>query len=203
MVITDADNNRVAEAIRTVEAKTSAEIFCVVTPEVSNYRFVPFAWASVLALFVPLPLIQLTTWTATTVYVWQLSVFAAVALALSRRNIRFGIVPKRTRRARAHEAAVRQFRAQGLHQTAQRTGVMIFVALAERHAEIIADARINEAISPEAWEKPARTIESAIRQGQLADGLIAAVAQCGILLAERFPPGAVNQDELPNKVVEI
>jgi putative membrane protein len=203
MTLTEADNLRVAEAIRAAEAKTSAELFCVVTPEVSNYRFVPFGWASALALFVPFPLIQATTWSATTIYVWQLAVFAAVVVALSQRSVRFSLVPRRTRRGRAHELAMRQFRAQGLHQTAQRTGVMIFAALAERHVEIVADARIDEKITPEQWQPVIDTITAAIRAGQVGGGLVKAIGQCGELLAAPFPPGAINQDELPNKLVVL
>jgi putative membrane protein len=203
MTLTEADNLSTAEAIRAAEAKTSAELFCVVAPEVSNYRFVPFGWASALALFVPFPLIQATTWSATTIYIWQLAVFAAVAVGLSKRSIRFSLVPRRTRRARAHELAMRQFRAQGLHQTTQRTGVMIFVALAERHAEIVADARINEKIAPELWQPVIDTITAAVRAGQVTAGLGKAIAQAGDLLAAHFPPGAINQDELPNKLVVL
>lgn len=203
MVITDADSSRIAEAIRTAEARTSAEILCVVTPEASSYRFVPFGWASVLALFVPFPLIQMTSWSATTIYIWQLAIFAAVALALSRRGIRFGLVPGRTRRARAHALALRQFRALGLHQTAQRSGVMIFAALAERHAEIVADARVNEKIAPDAWAKPVEALTAALRAGRPADGFAAAIEQIAEILAQHFPPGAINHDELPNKLIVI
>jgi putative membrane protein len=42
-----------------------------------------------------------------------------------------------------------------------------------------------------------------IGQGRTADGFIAAIEQCGAVLAEHFPPGVLNPDELPNKLVEI
>jgi putative membrane protein len=42
-----------------------------------------------------------------------------------------------------------------------------------------------------------------MREGQTADGFIAAIEQCGAVLAEHFPPGVLNPDELPNRLVEI
>jgi putative membrane protein len=42
-----------------------------------------------------------------------------------------------------------------------------------------------------------------IKQGRAGDGFVAAIEQCGAVLAEHFPPGALNRDELPNKLVEI
>jgi putative membrane protein len=42
-----------------------------------------------------------------------------------------------------------------------------------------------------------------IKDGRAGDGFVAAVEQCGAVLAAHFPPGALNRDELPNKLVEI
>jgi putative membrane protein len=42
---------------------------------------------------------------------------------------------------------------------------------------------------------------AAIKDGRPADGFVAAVERCGALLAQHFPPGAINRDELPNKLV--
>lgn len=57
MMISDADKQRIIEAIREAERKTSGEIFCVVARKTSDYRLIPFALASGLSLLVPLPFI--------------------------------------------------------------------------------------------------------------------------------------------------
>ena len=113
----------------------------------SDYRLVPLAWAAALALVVPAPLIYLTLWPASVIYLVQLVVFIAAALALSLPAIRFHIVPRRTQHERAHAEAMRQFFAHGLHQTENRTGVLIFASLAERYAEIVADAGIHAKVT--------------------------------------------------------
>jgi putative membrane protein len=204
-MISDADRKHIADVIRAAEAKTSGEIFCVLAPRASHYRLVPIAWAAAVALLVPLPLIYFTAWPASVIYVLQLIGFIAAAIVLSRPALRFRIVPRRTKHDRAHVAAMRQFWAHGLHKTERRTGVLIFVSLAERYAEIVADAGINEKVAPEVWQDAVAALTAAIRHGRVADGFAAAIARCGMVLAEHFPlpPGTKNADELPDKLVEI
>lgn len=203
MLISEPDRARIVAAIQAAEAKTSGEIICVVARAASDYRLVPVAWASLIALMVPLPLVYLTSWSAAVVYVLQLVAFLAAAIGLSQPRIRFRIVPRRTRRDRAHVTAARQFFAQGIDQTERRTGVMIFVALAERYAEVIADAGIYQKVAPTVWDEAVAALTDALKDGRPGDGFVAAIETCTAVLAEHFPPGAVNRDELPNKLVEI
>src|SRR5262249_15896233 len=137
-MVTDADRARIADAIRAAEAKTTGEIFCVLAARSSHYGLVPIAWATALALLVPLPLLSLTSWPASVIYALQLAGFVGAAIVLSQPWLRYRIVPRRAKHDRAHAAAMRQFWAQRLHKTKARTGVLIFVSLAERYAEIIA-----------------------------------------------------------------
>jgi putative membrane protein len=204
-MISDADKTRIAGAIRAAETKTSGEIFCVLAQNAGNYRLVPIAWAAALALIVPLPLVMTTEWEAVTIYVIQLVAFTAAAIGLSRPGLRFLVVPRRMKRDRAHAAALRQFLAQGMHKTAARTGVLIFAAVAERYVEIIADGGINAKVTQEVWDGAVASLIAAIKDGRPADGYVAAIEQCGAVLAEHFPaaPGTVNADEIPDKLVEI
>lgn len=204
-MLSEADKARIADAIRSAEARTSGEIVCVLADSAGSYRLVPSAWAAVLALIVPLPLIHLTTWSATTIYVIQLLAFIGVAVGLSRQSIRLWLVPGRTKRERAHAAAVREFWAQGLHRTEGRTGVLIYAAVAERYVEIVADGAITMKATQDVWDNARSALVSAIRAARPADGFVAAIEQCGAVLATHFPaaPGALNPDELPNRLVEI
>ena len=204
-MISDADKAKINDAIRAAESKTSGELYCVLAQNAGSYRLVPVAWAAALALLVPWPLIASTTWSAMTVYVIQLVVFSAVAIGLSQPSIRFHIVPGRTKRERAHAAAMRQFWAHGMHKTQKRTGVLIFAAVAERYVEIIADAGINAKVSQDVWDAAIASLVSAIKAGRPGDGFVTAIEQCGAVLAQHFPvaPGSVNPDELPDRLVEI
>jgi putative membrane protein len=202
-MISDSEKTRVADAIRTAEAHTAGEIFCVIARHSSDYRLVPIAWAAAIALLAPLPLVGLTNWPAAVIYLCQLVVFIVVALALSHPKVRFQVVPRRAKHDRAHAEAMRQFFAQGLDKTEHRTGVLIFASTAERYAEIVADAGINEKVAPQIWGDAIDALTMAIKAGRPADGFVAAIERCGAVLAAHFPPGALKRDELPDKILEI
>ena len=202
-MIGEADKIRISEAIRVAESHTAGEIFCVIARHSSDYRLVPLTWAASTALFVPLPLIYLTSWSMAFIYLLQLSVFLTVALALSHPKLRFHIVPRQARHDRAHAEAMRQFFTRGLDKTEHRTGVLIFASTGERYAEIVADSGINEKVGKEIWDKAVNALVTAVKAGRPADGFVAAIEQCGAVLAENFPPGTLNRDELSNKLLEI
>ena len=202
-MISESDKTRIADAIRAAEADTAGEIFCVIARYSSDHRLVPIAWAAAIALLAPLPLLYLTKWPAAVIYLWQLVAFMVTALALSHPKVRFHVVPRRAKHDRAHTEALRQFLAQGLHKTEHRTGVLIFASTAERYAEIVADAGINEKVTPQVWDNAVNELVAAIKAGRPADGFVAAIAQCGAVLAAHFPPGALKRDELPDKLLEI
>jgi len=202
-MLSETETSRIAEAIRAAEQGTSGEIFCIVTEAVSGYRLVPFAWAAAFALLVPWPLVALTTWTATTVYLLQLFSFALVAVILSRPGLRYAIVPGRTKRALVASEAARQFRAKGLDATHGRSAVLIFAARKEGMAAVVADAGIGQKVGPEVWQPVRETVEAGLKDDRIADGLVAGISACGSILAARCPPSAVPRDEIPNRVVEI
>jgi putative membrane protein len=150
---------------------------------------VPIAYAAVIALAVPPPLIYITSWPAGIIYVIQLSAFILAALVLSIPPVRFRIVPKRRMWDRAHAGAMHQFVAQGIHHTEQHTGVLIFVSLAEQYAEIVADSGINAKIKPQAWATAVSPLISAIKDGRPADGLLTTLNLCSEQPAWDLPPG--------------
>ena len=202
-MIADSDKCRVTAAIRAAEQRTAGEIFCVIARHSSDYRLVPIAWAAAAALFAPLPLLALTNWSAPVVYLLQIIVFLLVAMALSHSRVRFRIVPRQAQHDRAHAEAMRQFYAQGIDKTEHRTGVLIFASAAERYVEIVADAGINDKVSPNVWDDAVHALVSAVKEGRPADGFVAAIERCGAVLAEHFPPGALKRDELTDKLLEI
>ena len=203
MILTDADRARIVDAIRLAEVRTSGEIYCVFTRASSAYRVFPIAWAAALALLVPLPLIYLTAWPALVIYALQLLTFLAALYLLSNDAVRYRIVPRQTKTARAHQEALRQFAAHGLQHTELRTGVLIFVSVAERYAEIVADAGIARKVAASVWDDVVNLLTLQIAAGRAADGFVATIEKCADELAQHFPPGAINRNELPNAIVEL
>jgi putative membrane protein len=195
------DRIRIRHAVAAAEARTSGEIFVVVAEESDDYRFIPLLWATIAALVVPLPLIGLTTIPASLIYLAQLAVFIVLAVVFSHPAVKPAIVPAMVKRNTARGVAVQQFLAHGLHTTEARTGVLIFVSLAERYAEIIADAGISAQVDNAVWKVSMVKLTDEIRAGRLADGLIVAIESTGAQLTRHFPRRANDRNELPNDLV--
>ena len=203
IVISDEDRKRVGDAIHAAEEHTSGEIVAVVTDASDDYHFIPLLWAAIAALLAPLPLIYLTQMPVLQIYAVQLCAFALLGAISQWWPIRFALVPGFVKRARAHRHAVDQFLAQNLHTTAKRTGVLIFVSLAEHFAEVIADEGIHARVPDGTWETVVDGLTQRIRDGDAADGLVWAVGECGELLSEHFPPGTADENELPDHLIVL
>ncbi|MGX5736807.1 TPM domain-containing protein [Bosea thiooxidans] len=197
----EADREAIAEAVRRAEARTAGEIVVVIERAASSYRNVPVVMALTLALFAPWPLLSLTAISAQRIFMIQLfcAVVLLAVLLWYGRGGRF--VPGFVKRPRAHAAALREFTARGLTRTSGRTGVLLYVALQERYAEIIADSGIDELVDPETWRGIIEPLLLAAREERLTEGLIAAVDAVGAVLAQHVPPVPDDIDELPNKVI--
>lgn len=195
------DRERVAGTIRDAEARTAGEIVVVVAARASAYRSVPLLYALLGALLTPWPLIWLTTVSASHIFLVQLVVALVMTVVLSWPRRSFALVPGFMKRARAREAAEREFLGRGLTRTRGRTGVLIYVAAAERYAEVVADSGIADRVSETIWRETIIALVEALREGRAADGLVAAVRRVGAVLAEHAPPRADDTDELPNKVI--
>ena len=117
--------------------------------------------------------------------------------------LRLALTPRSLRRQRAQQAAMEQFLAKGLHVTAARTGVLIFASVAERQVEVIADEGIYAKVEPKVWAEAVAALTKSLKAGRPGEGFEQAVRLCGAVLAEHFPPGADNPNELPDTLVEI
>lgn len=202
-MFSEGDEARIAEAIAKAERRTSGEIVAVIAAESSSYAYVPLLWAAVIALFLPWPLIFFTWMPVQVIYAIQLAVFLAVALIAYTRPLRYALVAPSVKRERAHRRAVEQFIAQNLHTTRGRTGVLIYVSVAERFAEVIADIEIYEKVPKATWQGIVDILTGEIRANRPVDGFVKAIEAAGEQLARHFPPGSADPDELPNHLIVL
>lgn len=200
-LFSDAECKRISKAIAEAESRTSGEIVAVVTQRSDDYFFIPFLWAALAALLVPLPAYFLTALPPQHIYVLQLLVFAAGGLLVMWPRSRIALVPGAVKRARAHRHGVEQFLAQNLHTTEGRTGVLIFVSMGEHFAEVIADKGIYDKVAPENWEGIVDALTGNIARDRAVDGFLLAIKECGMVLGEHFPPGKADENELPNHLI--
>jgi putative membrane protein len=203
------DHARVTTAIRSAEEKTAGEIYCVVARSSDSY-FHPAAFAlalAMLAISLVVAFLLEYWWYGLRMHVFVAAQLLALACALLVLllfpRLCIWLVPRRLKYRQAHANAAKQFLARNVHITTARTGVLLFVSLAERYAEVVADAGINQKVSQEAWDGVVRELIEGAHENHLANGFVAAIGTVGALLSEHFPVSAADINELDDHLVEI
>ena len=221
--LTDADRAKVAAAIAAAEANTAGEIVAVETPISDPYHDVALHWALV-------PLFAVLAWAAwrPTALVWwydflfggwspdptqsqllTLLMFCAALkftialLILKWMPLRLFLTPAATKHRRVRRRAVTIFQAAASGRTTGRTGILIYLSLAERRAEIIADEAILKVTDDHTWGEAMAALLAEIRDGRVGDGICAAIERVGAVLAEHFPRSTDDLNEIPDKLIEL
>ena len=203
MTISTQDRARIATAIRSAEAKTSGEIVCVLANSSSHTPALPVLFAAVTALALPWFLVALTEMTVHRILLAQILVFLALLMLLGLLQVRVALMPRKARRAIAHRAAMAQFAMRGIAHKKDRSGILIFVSLAERYARIIADDGIAARVPQAEWQAAIDALVAHMRDGRIADGFVTAIETCGKKLAQHFPRSASSTDVLPDRIYLI
>lgn len=222
-VLTPADHKLVSDAVSAAEANSAGEIVTIMTPRSDSYHDVALAWAA-LATFVALVALELGTgfylplvervlglwafeWAPRAVFSLALAVatmkFGAVYLLMRFTPLGLWLTPRRVRNARVRERALTCFRIGAESRTSGHTGVLIYLSLAEHRAEIIADAAIAAKVAPETWGHAMKAMLDPLRKGEIAQGMAAAVAEVGQVLALHFPRAQDDINELPDRLIEV
>ena len=203
MPVSRADHQKIASAIGAAEAGTSGEIVCVLARSSGDYGQIPLVWAAIAALALPWALMWGTQWTLVHILLAQVLVFAALWLVFSAPQISIRLVPRHIQRTAAHRSAMEQFMVRGVSRTRERTGVLIFVSLAERYARIVADDGIAAKLPQADWQAIVDALTVEMREGRIADGFTLAIAACGEILKAHFPARPDDSNELPDRLYVI
>lgn len=200
--LTQTQKDNIAEAIRKAESATSGEFVAVIAPASDNYPYIPLLWAALCALAVP-SIIMLLQVTTLSFVVLQAITFVICAVLFRWQPIKIKLIPTFTKHRRAQLAAREQFLLQGVHNTAQRNGILLYVSVAERYVEIVADKGVNDVVSDNTWDNLVEQFVNHVRSGQIETGFITAVEECGRILQKHFPISEKDINELPNHLVEL
>jgi putative membrane protein len=223
MQLNDADHDKVSAAIAAAEAQTNGEIVAVATPISDPYHDVALHWA-VAAMILVLAWAawcpnclqwwyDLLTrgWSAeptlgqllTLLMILAVLKFTAVLLILKWMPLRLALTPPPTKHRRVRRRAVAVFRAAAERRTVGRTGVLIYLSMAERRAEIVADEAILKVTDEHTWGEAMAALLEHVRDGRPGDGIVAAIERVGGVLAEHFPRSAGDSNEIPDKLIEL
>ncbi len=217
------DHARVSAAVRAAEGGTAGEIVTIVAEHSDRYADVAMWW-SVLAAILALAALAAASdfwlaqfalldngwshdWTLAEAFELALAVavlkFVAARLLMQWIPLRLLLTPAIVKARRVRARSIRYFKVGAERRTTGRTGVLIYLSLAERKAEIVADEAIHGKVADEVWGAAMAALIAEVREGRLADGMIAAIRDVGAILTEHFPRAADDQNELPDRLIEL
>lgn len=213
----------VTAAVAAAEAGTSGEIVTVLSDRSDGYTDVALLWAvamsfSAMALVTAFPdgatgLADrlLGRWS----HVWTpgelLTLVTGIGLAAFLvmwavqlwQPLKFALIPRPVKIARARDAAIRHFKVGADRRTHGRTGVLLYLSMREHRAEIVADEAIATRVDAEVWGKAMADMLAEIKIGHVAEGLAAGIRDVGEVLAEQFPRAADDVNELPDRLILV
>jgi putative membrane protein len=222
--LTQEDADLVTAAVSRAEKASDGEIVTIVAPRSDAYHDVGLHYAVLAMLLVPAGLAVVPQgwidWWAGLVLGWNaelsrplamlyifakmVAAFLIVRYALAWMPLRMALTPGRTKSRRVHRRAIELFRTGCELKTRGRTGVLLYLSLAEKRAEIVADKAIADQVTPEVWGDAMAALVEEVKAGRPGQGMALAVDAIGAVLAPILPPKhGDNPDELPNRLIVL
>ena len=99
------------------------------------------------------------------------------------------------------DRAVEVFTELRIWDTANNNGVLIYLLLADRDIEIVADRGLDTIVTAAEWRSVCEKIEAGCRAGKHVDAVISGIEQISTILARHFPPTGAKRNDLPNEPV--
>lgn len=198
------EQKKIEATVKTAEARTSGEIVPMLIDASYEYPRAELIGAGSLALGLGL---LVSWWIGGESIWWFLPVFL-VAFVLFQQlihrlpNLKRRLIHPQEMTEEVLEKALVSFLEQGLHETRDRTGILILISLFEQRVQVLADSGINAKVPEHTWDEIVYTITAGLKSGQACEALCQAVNRCGELLEEHFPIKADDSNELPNLIID-
>jgi putative membrane protein len=194
---TEAELNRIKEAVKNAEKKISGEIVPVIVEKSGDYSSANYKAAVLASSFAFVIMIILDRYVirdANLLFfydpVFIFIVVAVVGLLASfipniSEPIKRRLITKDELAFNSRQRAETLFLEEEVFNTRQRTGIMIFISFFEHEVIVMADKGINKVVEQKQWDKMVAGLVQNIRQGKVVDGIELAIKQCGDLLLEK------------------
>ncbi|MEW5843356.1 MAG: TPM domain-containing protein [Bacteroidota bacterium] len=105
------------------------------------------------------------------------------------------------RKKNIRQLAEKEFHKLNMHNTRDKTGILLFLLLSDRQFYILADQGIHEKVGNETWDKLRDEIQQKFQNGNFCDGIIWGVERVGKILTKHFPVKSDDTNELSNEIV--
>ena len=214
-LLNEEESRRITEAVRAAEQKSGGEITTAIIAESDDYGFRELVFAIVVGVVVWIgavaaqePFIAVLDGLFWGWEPWMLSglqgavgmIDGLLAYSVAQvPTVDRCIVPKAVMHEAVARRARRHFVESGTYDTVDQTGILIFVSLLERRAELIADRGINQQVAPDTWNEIMQRLIEGIRAGGIADAMVEAVTACGEVLEGRVVRREDDTNELADR----
>lgn len=220
---TPEEHARVTEAVAAAERATDGEIVTIVSDRSDAYHDVALHYA-VGAMLVVTAVAAVWPWILEAKLDWfnggwttavdlhqllflllvgQAVVFLIVRYVLALPALRMLVTPTLTKSRRVRRRALQFFKSSAEKRTVGRVGILLYLSLAERRAEIVADEAIHKLVPQERWGDAMAALIAKLRAGDAAGGMADAVGQIAVILTEHFPKTGADTNELPDRLIEL
>lgn len=221
--MSEDDHRLVTEAVARAEHLSDGEIVTIVADRSDAYHDVALHYSVLAMLLVPAALAAVPQglvddlsalflgWNAEiTRGVLMLLLFSALAsaflivrLILAWTPLRMALTPGSTKSRRVGRRALQLFRVAAEKKTHGRTGVLLYLSLAEHRAEIVADEAIHSKVEPEIWGEAMLALIEKVKEGKTGEGMAIAVEKIGAVLATVLPKSLGDPNQIPDRLIEL
>jgi putative membrane protein len=185
-----SDLDRITEAVRSAESKTSGEIVPYFVTQSDDYSIARWRGGVALAAIAMLVTLAFQMMSKTWLPLGVLELSGTIVGAFILGILLVRAVPSVRRLMLGHalmdhrvsQRASVAFLSEEVFKTRERTGILIFLSFFERRVIVLGDSGVNAKVAQSDWQGIVHTIVKSVKQGKPADGLVDAIRQCGDLL---------------------
>jgi putative membrane protein len=188
-LFSDAQKEKIRQAVLTAERSTRGEIMVMLVDESDQYREAELAGVLSLSALGALALSAALQLTSVWFYIPATVILFVPFLVLFKScpHLKLALLTRRRVDEAVKERAVYAFFQKGVHMTDEQTGILIFISVLERKVWILADRGIHGKIAPHVWNSLAREVAKGIKEDHAFDALCAVIRKCGAELTRHFP----------------
>ena len=111
------------------------------------------------------------------------------------------LLTKKEVQEEVNQKALQMFYEQGLQNTKDGTGILIYISILEKKVVILADKGINKKVTPDYWDSEIAKLISFIKSKKMTEGVCEIISDIGGKLSEHFPTESDDQNELKNDLI--
>jgi putative membrane protein len=201
--LSPADKEALTAAVASVEERSSAEMVVVVRPQSGSYSHADLLAGAAAGLFTLwFQLFSPWEFSLLSILLGPLALGGGLGWLVSYSpGARRRLTREATRRAAVRTWARATFVERGVDRTQGRTGILLYVSLLERWAEVVADRGVEAAVPRPEWEDKVAALQGAVRKGEAGRVTAAHLRGLGTVLAAVLPRAEDDVDELADEVV--